>query len=138
MDKHTEQCTRREKADLVFKNCKVVNVFVGGIEECDIAVSDGIIVGVGHYQGKKEIDLEGAYVAPGLIDSHLHIESTMLSPGKLRGGGDAVRHYYVHSRSARNRQRFGDKRRGIYDQRSKNRSDGYQVYAAELRSRHFV
>lgn len=83
MDKHTEQCTRREKADLVFKNCKVVNVFVGGIEECDIAVSDGIIVGVGHYQGKKEIDLEGAYVAPGLIDSHLHIESTMLSPANF-------------------------------------------------------
>ena len=83
MDKHTEQCTRREKADLVFKNCKVVNVYVGGIEECDIAVSDGIIVGVGHYQGKKEIDLEGAYVAPGLIDSHLHIESTMLSPANF-------------------------------------------------------
>lgn len=83
MDKHIEQCTHREKADLVFKNCKAVNVFIGEIEECDIAVSDGIIVGVGRYDGKKEIDLNGAYVSAGLIDTHLHIESTMLSPANF-------------------------------------------------------
>lgn len=83
MDKYIEQCEHREKADLVFKNCKAVNVFIGEIEECDIAVSDGIIVGVGRYDGKKEIDIGGAYVTAGLIDTHLHIESTMLSPANF-------------------------------------------------------
>lgn len=83
MDKFIEQCEHREKADLVFKNCKVVNVFIGQIEECDIAVCDGIIVGLGRYEGKKEIDLEGAYVTAGLIDTHLHVESTMLSPANF-------------------------------------------------------
>ena len=83
MDKYIEQCTHREKADLVFKNCKAINVFIGEIEECDIAVSDGIIVGVGKYDGKEEKDLKGAYVSAGLIDTHLHIESTMLSPANF-------------------------------------------------------
>lgn len=83
MDKHTEQCTHREKADLVFKNCKAINVFIGAVEQCDIAVSDGIIVGVGKYDGKREIDLKGAFVSAGLIDTHLHIESTMLSPANF-------------------------------------------------------
>lgn len=83
MDKYIEQCEHREKADLVFKNCKAVNVFIGETEECDVAVSDGIIVGVGKYDGKREIDLKGAYVTAGLIDTHLHIESTMLSPANF-------------------------------------------------------
>ena len=80
MDKYIEQCTHRRKADLVFKNGKIINVFNGEIEECDVAVSDGIIVGMGEYDGEREIDLKGAYLGAGLIDTHLHIESTQLSP----------------------------------------------------------
>lgn len=72
------------KADILFKNCKVVDVFTGEIVESSIGVKDGIILGVSKtLQGKKEIDLKGAYIAPGFIDAHLHLESTMVSPSEL-------------------------------------------------------
>jgi adenine deaminase len=69
-----------DPVDLVFKNAKVVNVFTKSIEEGTLAVSDGVIIGMGDYQGKEEIDLKGAYIAPGFIDGHVHIESSMLTP----------------------------------------------------------
>ena len=70
-----------EAADLLLKNGKVVNVFTGEILRADVAVSGGIIVGVGEgYEAVKVIDLSGQYVCPGFIDGHIHIESTMLSP----------------------------------------------------------
>ncbi|MBN1622794.1 MAG: adenine deaminase, partial [Clostridia bacterium] len=68
------------KADLVLKNCMVVNVFTGEINHGDIAVYDGFIAGVGEYHGKMEIDVQGKYVCPGFIDGHVHIESSMLTP----------------------------------------------------------
>ncbi|MBQ6388247.1 MAG: adenine deaminase [Mogibacterium sp.] len=72
------------KADLVFRNCNIVDVFTGEIVKSGIAVKDGIILGVSKsYQGKQEIDLEGAYIAPGFIDAHLHLESTMVAPAEL-------------------------------------------------------
>jgi adenine deaminase len=71
-------------ADLVLKKGRVVNVFTGDIRERDIAISDGIIAGLGPgYHGKEEIDAEAKYIAPGLIDGHLHIESSMLVPSRL-------------------------------------------------------
>lgn len=69
-----------KKADLVLKNARVVNVFTAEIELSDIAISGGRIAGIGQYHGMVEIDLFGAYVAPGLIDGHVHIESSMLVP----------------------------------------------------------
>ena len=72
------------KADLLLKNCKIVDVFTGEIVESCVAVKDGIILGVSKsYQGKKEVDLKGAYIAPGFIDAHLHLESTMVAPAEL-------------------------------------------------------
>lgn len=72
------------KADLVFKNCKVVDVFTGEIVQSSVAVKDGTILGVSKsYKGKTEIDLGGAYIAPGFIDAHLHLESTMVAPAEL-------------------------------------------------------
>lgn len=70
----------REKAQLVLKNCKIVCVFTGDIIEGDIAVENGCIAGVGTYEGIEELDMQGMYVSPGLIDSHVHIESSMLTP----------------------------------------------------------
>ncbi len=71
-------------SDLVLKNAKIVNVFSGKIQEKDVAVYDGVIVGLGtDYHGEKEKDLRGKYLAPGLIDGHLHIESSMLTPSNL-------------------------------------------------------
>lgn len=73
----------RRKADLVVKNCKVVNVFSGKIVEGDIAISDNWIAGVGQYEGEQEIDANGMYAAPCYIDSHIHIESSYVSPEEL-------------------------------------------------------
>jgi len=71
-------------ADLVLKGGKVVNVFSGEIKEKDVAIYDGVIVGVGSgYRGKEEKDLIGKWVVPGLIDGHFHIESSMLLPREL-------------------------------------------------------
>ncbi len=71
----------REKADLVLRGAKIINVFTEEIISGDIAVVDGRIAGVGGtYEGEEIIDLEGKYVAPGLIDGHVHIESSMATP----------------------------------------------------------
>ena len=72
-----------EKAELVLKNARIVNVFTREILKGDIAIEDGLISGIGSYEGKREIDLEGRYVCPGLIDSHLHLESTLVTPAEL-------------------------------------------------------
>ena len=73
----------RVSADLVIKNCKIVNVFSGKIQEGDIAFSGNQIAGIGAYEGKKVIDAEGRYAAPGFIDSHIHIESSYVSPEEI-------------------------------------------------------
>lgn len=73
----------QRKAELVLKNCFVVNVFSDEILRADIAISDGLIVGVGAYEGETEIDLTGKYVCPGFIDAHLHLESTMVTPAEV-------------------------------------------------------
>jgi len=68
-------------ADLLIKNAKIVNVFSGEIEKGNIALFRKRIAGIGDYEeGEKVLDLQGSYVVPGLIDAHLHIESSMLSP----------------------------------------------------------
>lgn len=72
------------KADLILRNCKIIDVFTGEIVESSVGVKDGIIIGVSKsLQGKKEVDLGGAYIAPGFIDAHLHLESTMVAPSEL-------------------------------------------------------
>ncbi len=73
---------KRREADLVIKNGKVVDVYQSKIIEGDVAICGKYIVGVGNYRGKEEIDVKGAYVSPGLIDAHMHIESTYVSPGE--------------------------------------------------------
>lgn len=68
-------------ADLIFKNAKVVNVFTGDIENTNVAIYRKRIAGLGDYEhAEKIVDLEGRYLVPGLINAHLHIESTMLEP----------------------------------------------------------
>ncbi len=67
------------KADLLIKNGRVVDVFSGQIEKKDVAIYGGLIVGFGDYQAKKIIDIHGDFLCPGLIDGHVHIESSMVS-----------------------------------------------------------
>jgi len=85
----------RIKADLVLKNAFVLNVFTKEFIRQDVAISGGYIAGIGQYDGIEERDLTGKYVCPGLIDAHLHIESTMAPPRNfarqaLRCGTTAV------------------------------------------------
>ena len=70
----------REKADLVLKNATYVNVFSNELCTADIAVAEGLIVGMGSYQGEEEVDLRGKIVLPGFLDAHIHLESSLVSP----------------------------------------------------------
>lgn len=72
------------KAELVLKNGKVVNVFTNELEEMDVAIEAGYIVGLGEYEGKREIDLGGKILCPGFIDGHIHLESSMVSPSDFQ------------------------------------------------------
>lgn len=72
------------KADLVIKNANIVNVLSEEIHTGEIAIVDGIIAGVGEdYEGKEEIDVNGAYLCPSFIDGHVHIESSMMLPSQF-------------------------------------------------------
>lgn len=73
----------REKADLVLKNAKYLNVFSNEFLCGDIAVANGVIAGVGKYDGKTEIDVSGKLVLPGFIDAHIHLESSMVTPAEF-------------------------------------------------------
>ena len=65
--------------DLLLKNGKLINVFSGEILKESVAVHKGFVVGFGNYKAKKVLDLSGKYIAPGFIDGHVHIESSMVS-----------------------------------------------------------
>jgi adenine deaminase len=71
---------KKTKADLVIKNGKIIDVFNGEVIEETVAITDGVIVGIGEYEGEKMIDAKGKYISPGFIDGHVHIESAMVTP----------------------------------------------------------
>jgi adenine deaminase len=70
-------------ADLLLCNARLVNVYLGAVEQKDIVVADGMIVGFGDCPARERIDLKGRFVAPGFIDSHVHMESAMLAPAEF-------------------------------------------------------
>jgi adenine deaminase len=69
-----------EPADLVLKNARIINVFSGDIHPGNVAVAYGRVVGIGDYAGRLTVDLRNAYLAPGFVEGHIHIESSMLTP----------------------------------------------------------
>ena len=82
-------------ADLVLKNARIVNVFTDEIDTADIAISGNCIVGVGAYHGRKEVDLHGKYVCPGLIDGHIHTEGAESVAAKMQALNDALKAHGV-------------------------------------------
>ena len=72
-----------EPADLLLRNGRVVNVLSGEVEAASVAVAGGFIVGLGDYTARTAIDLDGAFVAPGFIDAHVHIESALVPPSEF-------------------------------------------------------
>jgi adenine deaminase len=85
LQKLIEVARGEREADLLLKNGQVVNVFSGEIIETNLAIEDGMIAALSrdYTGGRKEINLNGKYLVPGLIDAHLHIESTLLLPAEL-------------------------------------------------------
>ena len=77
----------RKKADLVIKNVKVFNVYTEEFEKGNLAIADGYFIGMGDYEGEVEIDGTRKFIVPSFIDSHIHLESAIVSPAKFR---DAV------------------------------------------------
>jgi adenine deaminase len=67
-------------ADIVVKNARIFNPFICDWENEDLAIKNGLVIGIGTYKGKTEYDLSGSYIIPGLIDAHVHIESSLLAP----------------------------------------------------------
>lgn len=86
MDKYTylkkmmDISTGRQKASLVLKGGRIINVYTEQVETLDIAIEDGVIAGVGRYDGIENVELNGRFVCPGFIDGHIHLESSMVSP----------------------------------------------------------
>ncbi|MCR5685822.1 MAG: adenine deaminase [Lachnospiraceae bacterium] len=76
----------REAADMCIKNCRIVDVFNKTVFESDLLIAAGVIAGFGgegHKEAREVIEADGAYVAPGLIDGHVHIESSHVSPAEF-------------------------------------------------------
>ncbi|PWW08692.1 adenine deaminase [Paenibacillus cellulosilyticus] len=80
LQKRLAVASKRMPADVVVKNGTIVNVFTGQLMKVDIAIVDGVIAGIGTYEGHETIDASGKIIVPGLIDGHVHIESSMLLP----------------------------------------------------------
>ena len=78
-----EVAAGRKPADIVLKNAAYLNVFANELSHGDIAITEGLIVGLGDYSGKEEYDMTGKIVLPGFIDSHMHLESSLVSPKEL-------------------------------------------------------
>ncbi|MDM5297756.1 adenine deaminase [Bacillus pumilus] len=78
-----EVAARRKKAKLVVKHSKVMDVFNQEWIHADVAVENGKIVGIGEYEGEREIDAAGQMLVPGFIDGHVHIESSMVTPAEF-------------------------------------------------------
>ncbi|MBO9129310.1 adenine deaminase [Bacillus sp. 165] len=78
-----EVANKQKPADLIIKNGKIINVFTQEIIEEDIAIHNGMIVGIGEFKGENVIDANGQYICPGFIDTHVHIESSMVTPSEF-------------------------------------------------------
>ena len=70
-------------ADLVLRNCHLINVLSGEIHSADVAIAGERVLGWGDYRGRESVDLGGRYVCPGFIDGHVHIESSMVTPAQF-------------------------------------------------------
>ncbi len=78
-----EMAAGRRPADLLLRNVRLVNVLAGEIHTADVAIGDGVFLGCGDYDARQVIDGDGRWLAPGLIEGHIHIESTLLLPAEF-------------------------------------------------------
>ncbi|SHJ20036.1 Adenine deaminase [Dethiosulfatibacter aminovorans DSM 17477] len=81
--RRVELASGRDRVELLLKNCRIVNVFSHSIVRGDVAIDSGKIIGIGDYEAVKVVDMEEQFIAPGLIDSHEHMESCLVTPEQL-------------------------------------------------------
>ncbi|MCP3978144.1 MAG: adenine deaminase [bacterium] len=75
-----------EPADRVLRGGRLINVFSGEVLPTDVVIAGSVVVGLGPgYEARESVDVGGRYIAPGLIDAHVHIESAMVPPGEFGG-----------------------------------------------------
>ncbi|WP_242860833.1 adenine deaminase [Defluviitalea phaphyphila] len=80
IEKYIDVAAGRKKAELVLKNTLYLNVFSNEFIRADIAICDGIFIGIGNYLGERELDFSNKIIVPGFIDSHIHLESSLIDP----------------------------------------------------------
>ncbi len=78
-----EAAQGKRRADLCVRRAELVNVISGRVEQVDLAIYDGMVLGWGEYDAEQVIDAAGHYLCPGFIDGHIHLESTLLSPSQF-------------------------------------------------------
>ncbi|WP_419882535.1 adenine deaminase [Peribacillus sp. B-H-3] len=83
LKKQISAAGKQAPADIVIKNGRIIDVFNLEIIEADLAISEGMFVGIGDFEGKQIIDAKNRYVCPAFIDGHVHIESSMVSPAEF-------------------------------------------------------
>ena len=83
IEKYINTAMGRITPDLILKGGNVVDVFTGTVNTADVIIKDGVICGVGSYSGENEVDVSGKYIMPGFVDAHVHIESSMTTPGEF-------------------------------------------------------
>jgi len=83
ISKIIELAREGKKVDLILKNARLINVFSGDIHLTNLAIHEDTIIGMGNYEAKEEIDLEGKYLIPGFLDGHVHLESSMVTPAEF-------------------------------------------------------
>ena len=123
----------REPADLVLKHATYVNVFANQLCTADIAVAEGVIVGMGDYSGTTEVDCTGKIVLPGFLDAHIHLESSLVSPTEF------VKAVLPHGTTTvitdphEIRQRHGHRRHRVYAPGHRGPAGRRALHAALLR-----
>ena len=131
-----EAASGRQKADLVLKNATYVNVFSNELLTCDIAVANGLIVGLGSYEGEVEYDMTGKIVCPGFVDAHIHLESSLVTPKEF------VRATLPHGTTTvitdphEITERHGHRRHRLHVPGDRGSADRRAVHAAVLRPGH--
>ncbi len=72
-----------ERAECCFRNVRLINPVVGQVQEGDVAVHEGVVVGCGDYEAIHNVECHGAYACAGFIEGHIHIESSLLTPERF-------------------------------------------------------
>ena len=123
-----------EPADLVVRGGRVLSVFTKEWLETDVAIVDGVVAGLGSYEGRETLDASGHWVAPGFIDAHMHLESTKLLPDEFAQPRPAPGNDGGRGRSARARERARHRRRALAARRVRGPAVRLLLHGFVLRS----